>query len=97
MVIHRLRITYDLSGRLCQSQCSDGGQYNYTYDANGNLAAMAVYEGGRLVKTTYAYDQDDRESQVAAGSRYRTTAYDVFGRVSEQKWMTGSTVKYRTS
>ena len=91
------KLYYDLSGLLCQSQCSDGGQYSYTYDANGNLAAMAVYEGGRLVKTAYAYDQDDRESQVSIGTVKRETIYDAFGRADELRWLAGSTVKYRTS
>ena len=76
---------YDMTGRLCQSQCSDGGHYIYIYDANGNILSMSSVEDGVQVRMRYTYDKDNRETRAETGGLYRVTAYDAFDRPTSRR------------
>ena len=77
---------YDMTGRLCQSQCSDGGHYIYLYDPNGNVKSMSSVENGTQVRMLYTYDKDNRETRVETGGLHRVTAYDAFDRPTSRRW-----------
>ena len=76
---------YDLLGRLCQAECSDGTGYRYTYDANNNMTALKSTAEATF-STAYTYDTDNRERTVKAYGHTRTTHYDKLGRVTERNW-----------
>ena len=70
-----------MTDRLVMCQDSLGNSFTYIYDANNNLTSMTVKNSGGTLKTQYAYDADDRETQTQAKSKTLTTAYDALGRL----------------
>ena len=94
-------MTYDLLDRLMRVTDESGNSYQYTYDANNNMAAVRVYLGSTLSKVTYSYDKDDRETCTHLMSgKERAVTYDTYGRVSKTSWNTETpvtiTYTYRT-
>ena len=79
------RLYYDLLGRLCQAEVSDGTGFRYTYDANNNMTSLKYYAEATFA-TDYTYDKDNRERTAKAFGHTRTTHYDKLGRVTEKNW-----------
>jgi RHS repeat-associated protein len=58
------------------------GSTAFTYDANGNLASEAVWNGSTIVSTAYTYDVENR-LVAASGARTAALRYDPLGRLYE--------------
>ena len=65
------------------------GSVAFTYDANGNLASEATWNGTTTVSTNYTYDVENR-LVAASGARAAALRYDPLGRLYEVGPSTGS-------
>jgi RHS repeat-associated protein len=79
--------TNGLNQYATTGQPNAAGSVAFTYDANGNLATEATWNGtAYIVSTTYTYDIENRLVAVS-GSRTAALRYDPLGRLYE---VTGS-------
>jgi RHS repeat-associated protein len=77
------RYTYDAAHRLTQIIDKAGDTIDYSYDATSNLAAVNVYDPGKILTRThsYTYDQGNRlQTDTGATAAEKTTyVYDNEG------------------
>jgi RHS repeat-associated protein len=75
--------TNGLNQYATTGQPNTAGSVTFTYDANGNLASEATWNGTTYtVSTTYTYDIENRLVSVS-GSRTAALRYDPLGRLYE--------------
>jgi RHS repeat-associated protein len=78
MLTHTIVYTYDGLYRLTGAGYSNGEQFQYTYDAVGNMTVMTTTITSTVV-TTKSYDAANRLTAVTAGGVPRTLAWSDAG------------------
>ncbi|MCU0513766.1 MAG: DUF6531 domain-containing protein, partial [Anaerolineae bacterium] len=90
--LRRLRLTYDLTGRLRALQDGTGSLYTLTYDsATDRLIAITLPEGVRLA---YTYDARGNLLTVEERGQVLRYRYDTFDRLIEIRTPEDHTTRY---
>jgi YD repeat-containing protein len=78
-VLLTIDYTYDSLNRLTSAVYSDGRNFNYTYDANGNTLAFERDLGPGTITTTYAYDAASQLNTAEENGNTSQFTYDANG------------------